>query len=301
LPLDKCSIFGSYLRLTRPANLLTAISDIWAGIALSGLVTGPRLPTGQLAAVVLLSLSAACLYGGGVVLNDVFDAELDSRERPERPIPSGKVSKTGAAVLGIALLMAGILLAAWQSTLSMGLALLIAVAAVTYDRWGKHQSFLGPVNMGLCRGLDVLLGMSILPGGLPLFGWVAVVPVIYIAAITLISRGEVHGGRRSSLITALICYLIVMAAVVCVGLLKHQLAITLIFLLLFAVMVLPSTMNALGDPSAPRIGRAVKTGVLALILLNACWVAAGAGLLWAMVTALLLPLSLWMARHFAVT
>ena len=41
-----------------------------------------------------------CLYAAGMVLNDAFDAELDARERPERPIPSGRISRSRHGVLG---------------------------------------------------------------------------------------------------------------------------------------------------------------------------------------------------------
>ena len=34
-----------------------------------------------------------------MVLNDVFDAEVDAREQPDRPIPSGRVSRRAAALL----------------------------------------------------------------------------------------------------------------------------------------------------------------------------------------------------------
>ena len=49
-----------------------------------------------------------------MVLNDVFDAEVDARERPERPIPSGRVSlqrRNGGrlgAVVAVGLVLPGI-------------------------------------------------------------------------------------------------------------------------------------------------------------------------------------------------
>ena len=72
------------LRLTRPANIVTAIADILAGVAISGFLRDGHDYT----PVLWLVLSTVGLYGGGVVFNDVFDAKLDAVERPERPIPS---------------------------------------------------------------------------------------------------------------------------------------------------------------------------------------------------------------------
>src|SRR5207247_76223 len=81
-----------YLQLVRPANLLTANADVLAGFAAVGLKNPAALP--------LLLVATTALYGGGVVLNDVFDARLDAVERPERPLPSGRAAMGGASALG---------------------------------------------------------------------------------------------------------------------------------------------------------------------------------------------------------
>src|SRR5690349_11307088 len=97
-----------YLRLMRPANVITAVADVMAGIAIAGYFvqlvpgtfgwgTGPQI---SLLPVILLCISTIGLYGGGIILNDVFDAELDAKERPERPIPSGLISKKAATIFG---------------------------------------------------------------------------------------------------------------------------------------------------------------------------------------------------------
>src|SRR5688572_17489852 len=126
----------------RPANIVTAIADILAGIIISGYLA---LPEYSLVPVFLLVLTTIGLYGGGVVFNDVFDAELDKVERPERPIPSGLVSKKNATVLALVLLVMAIVAASFVHTggllsLPVLFAIIIAIAAVVYDKWGKHHS-----------------------------------------------------------------------------------------------------------------------------------------------------------------
>src|SRR5690606_16185972 len=130
---------------------------------------------------------------------------------PERPIPSGLISKSAAAALGLGLLLAGVFSGFRVSPLSGALALAIAVAALVYDRWGKHHDFLGPLNMGLCRGLNLLLGVSIIVSEVREYWFLALVPILYIAAITMISRGEVHGGRKATLWLAVVLYALAMA------------------------------------------------------------------------------------------
>jgi 4-hydroxybenzoate polyprenyltransferase len=291
----------AYLTIMRPANLLTAVADIWAGAALSGYLSPETAggPPGR--ALLIGSLSSACLYAGGVVFNDICDASLDRIERPERPIPSGKIALASATVWGLILLIAGIALAWALGPVAGCIAIGIALAAVVYDRWGKHRDLLGPLNMGVCRGLNLCLGMSLIPAQMGPVAWTVFVPVIYIYAITLISRGEVHGGTRGSLRVGLGLYVAVILGVAAMAIIRHQFLLPAAFLLLFALCVFPPLASALKQPSGPKIGRAVKAGVIGLILLDAAWVATSGNLYWALVTALLLPVSVWVARYFAVT
>src|SRR3954463_8694206 len=96
-----------YLELLRPANVVTAVADVLAGYAVAGRGNHRALPW--------LLAATVCLYAGGGVLNDVFDRTLDAVERPERPIPSGRVTASRAALLGGMLLAAGVALAAVAS------------------------------------------------------------------------------------------------------------------------------------------------------------------------------------------
>lgn len=287
-----------FFRLMRPANIVTAVADILAGMAISGFF----LHTAEdVSPVVWLILSTIGLYGGGIVMNDVFDAELDAVERPERPIPSGLISRTEASVLGLLLLAAGVSLALLVSTFSGLLALAIAVCALLYDKWAKHHPFLGPLNMGICRGLNLLLGISIIPEEVTSHSLLAFVPIAYIAAITLISRGEVHGGKRITIYTASFLYVCAMAAILFVSFRQGHLLVTTMFVALWAIMVFLPLQKALARPEGKMIGRAVKAGVLALIIMNGAWAAAFGVTYLAFIIILLLPLSILLARVFAVT
>ncbi|RPD47425.1 UbiA-like protein EboC [Paracnuella aquatica] len=311
------------LRLARPANIVTAFSDIGAGVAIAyfGVLQAmmAQHPGSRITAFVsgawgsniftytlILMLATLGLYGGGVVLNDVFDAELDAVERPERPIPSGLISKSLAAAWGVGLLLFGVVCAGlvhWPLFFSTSffLALATAVAAVLYDAWGKHQNIFGPINMGLCRGLNLLLGMSIFPQVIPQYWFLALVPVVYIAAITMISRGEVHGGKKNTMYGAVFLYVLVVASILVISFFNETALFTLPFVLLFAAMIFPPLAKAVAQPSGPKIGKAVKAGVLSLILMNAAWAAAFGAPVAALCMLLLLPLSMGLAKAFAVT
>jgi 4-hydroxybenzoate polyprenyltransferase len=290
--------FIGYLRLMRPANIVTAVADILAGVAIAGyFVSGER----DLSPLIFLVLANIGLYGGGVVLNDFFDADLDAVERPERPLPSGLIAKTEALVLGLLLLIAGIVSAFCVSRLSGILALVIAIAAVLYDKWAKHGSFAGPLVMGICRGLSLLLGLSIIPDQLQRLSFLGIIPIIYIAAITMISQGEVHGGRKPVLLGAIALYVLAMVGILFFSFLRDSTLSALLFVGAWAVMVFVPLRNAYVNSSGPMIGKAVKAGVLGLILMDAAWAAAFGDVYLAFVIALLMPLSIVLAKIFAVT
>jgi hypothetical protein len=289
-----------YLRLMRPANIVTSVADVLAGIAISGYFFNLSLNAGNLYPVALLCLSTIGLYGGGIVFNDVFDAELDKVERPERAIPSGLVSLKEAALLGAFLLLWGIGFAFSQSLLSGGIAVAISFFALLYNKVSKHYAFFGPLNMGLCRGLNLLLGISIIAAMVCKWYLLAIVPIIYIFSITMISQGEVHGGNKRNLYIGGMLYAIVIGAISYFSLIQNQFY-TLLFILPFAWMIFKPLMKAIQQPIGKNIGMAVKAGVISLILMDAAW-ASAFGAIWpAVIIACLLPVSMRFAKLFAVT
>jgi 4-hydroxybenzoate polyprenyltransferase len=290
----------AYLQLMRPANIVTAWADILLGFAAAGgITTGDRL---DWMALGWLILSTTGLYGGGVVFNDVCDAQLDAIERRERPLPSGRASLPGAIALGSSLLLMGVVAAAMVSLPSMYLAGFVAITALIYDKFGKHQTWFSPINMGLCRGGNLLLGVSVIPQVLSDRWYIALIPIIYIAAITAISGGEVGGGKRSTGIIAIILIASAIAIILSLGLLpSYSLLVTLPFLILFTALVVPAFVKAALTPSAELIQMAVKTGILSLIILDATIAAGFSNGVYGLLVLALLPLSRWLARFFAVT
>lgn len=288
----------------RPANIVTAVADILAGVVIAGFADLEE-SLSSWGLVFLPIISTIGLYGGGVVLNDVFDAKLDSLERPERPIPSGIVSKANATALALSLYIMALIAAAFIHptifSLSFLFAVIIAVLATVYDKWGKHHSLTGPVNMGLCRGFNLLLGMSINPAAVMQYWWLGIFPVIYIGAITMISRDEVYGGKRITLYLAAFFYLIILSAIAWFAVEKNHLLYAAGFILFFAGMIGVPLSKAIQNPVAQNIRKSVKAGVLAVILMNASWAAAFGAIGWALLILCLLPLSILFARIFAVT
>ncbi len=290
-----------YLLLMRPANIVTSVADVLAGIAISGIFLQETLADGTIGNIILLCLATIGLYGGGIVFNDVFDYELDRIERPERVIPSGQMSLKGASALASSLLAFGIIMALLVNITAAWFAIFISISALVYNKWGKHHPLLGPPNMGLCRGLNLLLGVSILPAALAGIWYVALVPILYISAITMISRGEVHGSGKKPLYGALALYSLVILMILIFAWNKGMIAFVIPFLAAFAWMIFNPLIKAIDTPTGPAIGKSVKAGVMALILMNSAWAASTGAWSLAIFIVFLLPLSLWLSRRFAVT
>jgi hypothetical protein len=179
------------LELGRVSNLPTVASNVLAAAALTGAPMAP-VPLG------VTLLAGALFYVGGMVLNDAFDAGIDARERPGRPIPSGRATRSAVFRLGFALLGAGLalLLALATSGVAAGGWLLpaagagTAVAVVAYDRFHKGIAW-SPVVMGLCRAGLYALGAFAVTGRPPTaIAAAALLLLLYVVGLTHIARFE---------------------------------------------------------------------------------------------------------------
>jgi 4-hydroxybenzoate polyprenyltransferase len=141
-----------YFQLMRLPALFTALTDTFAGFMMT-------LGLAPFSDLYLLLIATTGLYLSGMVFNDVFDVKQDTAERPERPIPSGRVPWTNAVILGVVLMLIGLGAAAAVSPHCLKLAGLIAVAVLAYDAVLK-KTWLGPVAMGSCRFLNISLAAS---------------------------------------------------------------------------------------------------------------------------------------------
>ncbi|MFW6107754.1 MAG: UbiA family prenyltransferase [bacterium] len=202
---------SAWLRLVRVAALPTALADVWLGAALVG-----RLRSPELLAVSGVSLA---LYAAGMILNDVHDLAWDREHNPTRPLPAGQVSRSAAVAVGLALLLLAVAGAALIGRRPLLVAASIAVAVLGYDLVLKGGA-VGPVNMAVCRGLNVVLGLAIGAPGRLLFHLPAAGAVfVYVAGVTWLARWE--AGRRRRRPVAVASVGIVLSAVLVV-LLQHR-------------------------------------------------------------------------------
>ncbi|MEJ3745150.1 UbiA family prenyltransferase [Actinomycetes bacterium KLBMP 9797] len=172
--------------LVRAPAALSVPGDVVAGAAAAG-VLGRRTPG--------LAAASVCLYWAGMAANDWADRQLDAVERPERPIPSGRVSPAAALSVAAGLTAAGVGLAALAGgRRALAVALPLAGAVWAYDVVAKPTPA-GPAAMAACRGLDVLLGAT--PGQVVRAVPAALTVAAHTYTVTALSRGEVSGVDRA--------------------------------------------------------------------------------------------------------
>lgn len=271
----------AWWQLLRLPNVFTALADVAMGFLLTHSAAKPR---DQFAA---MATASACLYLAGMVLNDFFDRHLDARERPERPIPSGRVSAGAARTLGFCLLGAGLAAGGAASLLagetrSVLVALALAAAIVAYDGWLKRTP-LGPLAMGACRSLNVLLGMSAATAWHPMYWIVAAGIGTFIAGVTWFARTEAIESQRGQLALATVVLLAGLAILAwypswrtpdLTELSWPHYALQMgqqwyLFWGVLAVLLGWRAARAIVDPSPLNVQRAVRNCIMSLIVLDA--------------------------------
>jgi 4-hydroxybenzoate polyprenyltransferase len=128
-----------------------------------------------------------------MILNDLLDYEVDLRERPERPLPSGEVSRPAALTAVISLFVAGeaLLLLSRTEAFVGGLGLIALI--VLYDAWHKGNP-LSPVLMGACRAMVYFIAAFAVAGGVPTeVATAAAVLLLYIVGLTQVAKAEGGG------------------------------------------------------------------------------------------------------------
>ena len=141
----KAALPATLLKLGRVSNLPTVWTNVLAGTVLAGAAADDRR-------VALVALAMSLLYVGGMYLNDYFDRSIDARERPTRPIPAGDISASVVAIIGFALLGAGVALVALAGVVATIVGLALAFTIVVYDAFHKANP-VAPLVVGVCRAL----------------------------------------------------------------------------------------------------------------------------------------------------
>ncbi|WP_236241561.1 SCO3242 family prenyltransferase [Streptomyces sp. CC228A] len=278
--------------LVRAPAALTVPGDAFAGAAAAGRLSARTAAT---------AASSVCLYWAGMALNDYADRHLDILERPERPIPSGRVGARTALTTACALTAAGLGISAWAGgPRALAGAVPLAVSVWAYDLAFKGTRW-GPAAMAATRALDVLraAGPSGLRSALP-----AAVVACHVHTVTWLSKREESGSSA-----ALPAATLGMTASLALALARVSkapgrrlppLAVTAP-LAAYLTSFGAAQAQAVRRPTAERIQAAVGAGILGLVPLQAALVGrTGAPKAAALISAVL-PLARYLTRRTSPT
>jgi len=256
------------LQLVRIPTVFTAMADIFLGFLLT------RRSLAPVDTFALLLAASVCIYWTGMILNDYFDRDVDSQERPGRPIPSGRIPAGSALKLGVMLNVAGLGLAACAGQLSLQIALLLTLCVWLYDGVLKKTP-VAPLLMGSCRLFNVLLGASASPTGA--MWWcpqmhVAIGLGIYVCGLTWFARQEAKTSARPQLISA--SFVINAGLATLFGFVhtapdNSQRETAMFVLAVISVTIVRRLLRAISQPEPARVQTAIKMMLLSLIMLDA--------------------------------
>jgi len=141
----------AYLELSRPINGV---------IALISVLLGGFFAVGTLnhLDVLTVAISALLLLSAGNAFNDYCDYEIDRINKPQRPIPSGRVQRRGALIFAIVLLSIGAALGFLVNRYAALIALIVSSCLIAYAVWLKRTPLVGNLVVGMLTGLTFIAG-----------------------------------------------------------------------------------------------------------------------------------------------
>jgi hypothetical protein len=267
---------GDVADLVRLPSVLSVPGDVLLGTTTSARGEHPLRIAG-------LTAASSCLYMAGMALNDYADRDVDAKERPKRPIPSGRLSAQFALRLASGLSAASLGLAYTAGgRRALEVALPLAATVWAYDLALKKTPW-GPLSMAACRSLDILMGSLGSRKSWPAAGVVGG----HTFLITVVSRREAQGGTRELALGSLAGTAAVTAAAAKLALKGTgskplgrpvRQAASALLLGAHALSMGKAEFKAIREPSAENLQRVVGAGVLGLMPLEAGMLAGAGGI-----------------------
>lgn len=290
----------NYLQLARLPNVFTAPTNVMAGY-----LTITSASNMNLENLGMLMASSALLYVSGIIFNDYFDIEIDRKERPSRPLPSGSISKKSALRIAVALMAVAAVISALVSWLSLAVLVCLCCAIIGYDYRLKYGSLIGPATMGGTRFLNVILGATPLlsmPSQQHFFQpfFAAGVVFAFVITITLFSKKEISGSP-SRRMTVLFLPVYAIAGTVAAGTMLGIFNTTVFTILVPFIVIQSVIFKQIRTGEAGAIQGGIKWMVISIIILDSVFVSGTAGLFYGLLTLPFLAPAILLSRKFYVT
>ena len=177
-------MFKEYLQLVRLPGIFTAFSNVLIGYFFSFSFNS------EIIFLPYLLATSGMLFCSGMIFNDYFDYNLDKKERSFRPLPSGKISKKNALLIGFIFLILANISASFLGFDSLIISLILSCIILFYNLKLKSISFLGIFNLSVIRMLNILLGFSIIDISFEFIQYLFPLG-IFIVGISILAKNEI--------------------------------------------------------------------------------------------------------------
>ena len=178
--------------LVRVSNLPT----VWMNVTTAAVLSSQAGQT-DVSGLIRLAVGMSALYAAGVALNDIVDRDYDGRDKPARPIPSGRVALWEARSISALLFLVGLSFAAQDAPPQATTAALVLVGFIIAYNLLHKLNPLAILLMGACRFLVYPTTALALTGEVPpVVGLAGMVAFSYTLAISLAARYETSRGRN---------------------------------------------------------------------------------------------------------
>ena len=177
-------MFKEYLQLVRLPGIFTAFSNVLIGYFFSFSFNS------EIIFLPYLLATSGMLFCSGMIFNDYFDYNLDKKERSFRPLPSGKISKHNALLIGFIFLILANISASFLGFDSLIISLILSCMILFYNLKLKSILFLGILNLSLIRMLNILLGFSIIGISFEFIQYLFPLG-IFVVGISILAKNEI--------------------------------------------------------------------------------------------------------------
>ena len=140
-----------YIKLARPLNVLIGGVSIFVGALLTGILE-------PLQTLLYAIASGMFITGAANAINDYYDYDIDRVNRPERPIPSGEVTRSGALIYAVILYAAGISLSIPLGRAGILIALTASYGTYRYSAAYKRMPLVGNLVVAFISALAFIYG-----------------------------------------------------------------------------------------------------------------------------------------------
>lgn len=163
------------IKLCRPVNIIiTFISVIVASIICSQ----GTLPNQK---IFLAAFVAAIVLASGNIYNDITDIEIDKINRPDRPLPSGKIKSNEAYILYFFFTAIAVGCAFLLDSIASIIVLFSILLLIIYSKILKRIPILGNFTIALLAGLVFIFGGVVVHNPAA-----AIIPAVFAFLINLI-------------------------------------------------------------------------------------------------------------------